>query len=87
VPEAREYLVLSNSKVKTWNRCPKQWEFKYIYGLRPKKKTIQLERGSWVHELLMVHYDGHRLAGTSRRVDGRVLRAVRGRARGTRRPA
>lgn len=27
-------------------------------GLRPKKKAKQLERGSWLHELLMVHYDG-----------------------------
>lgn len=27
-------------------------------GLRTKKKGVQLERGSWLHELLMVHYDG-----------------------------
>ena len=27
-------------------------------NLRPRKKSVQLERGSWIHELLMVHYDG-----------------------------
>jgi hypothetical protein len=26
--------------------------------LAPKKKAVQLERGSWIHDLLMVHYDG-----------------------------
>lgn len=35
------------------------YEFKYIHKLRPKKRAVQLERGSWIHELLMVHYDGH----------------------------
>jgi RecB family exonuclease len=59
VPEAKQYLVLSNSKVKTWNRCESSSSSSTSTGLRPKKRTIQLERGSWVHELLMVHYDGH----------------------------
>lgn len=49
---------LSNSKVKTWRRCPKKFQFKYEMGLRPRKKSIQLERGSWIHDLLMYHYDG-----------------------------
>lgn len=52
-------LTLSNSKVKTWRRCPKQFEFKYEMKLRPKRKGVQLERGSWLHDLLMHHYDGH----------------------------
>lgn len=55
---ATEYKVLSNSKVKTWRRCPKQFEFKYPMGLRPKAKALPLERGSWLHELLQYHYDG-----------------------------
>lgn len=53
-----EHLVLSNSKVKTWRRCPKQFEYKYIMGLKPKAKAIPLERGSFLHSLLEVHYDG-----------------------------
>lgn len=51
-------LRLSNSKVKTWRRCPKQYEYKYVQGLRPKAKALPLERGSWLHDLLMHHYDG-----------------------------
>lgn len=49
---------LSNSRIKTWSRCNKQYEYKYIMGLKPKSKAIPLERGSWLHKLLEVHYDG-----------------------------
>ena len=51
-------MRLSNSKEKCWRRCPKKYEFKYVYKLRPKKRKLTLERGSWIHELLMVHADG-----------------------------
>lgn len=51
-------MRLSNSKEKTWRRCPKKYEFKYVMNLRPKQRQLTLERGSWVHELLMVHGDG-----------------------------
>lgn len=53
-----EALRLSNSKVKTFRRCEKKYEFKYVMGLKPKARAVQLERGSWVHDLLMHHYDG-----------------------------
>lgn len=53
-----EYRVLSHSKAKTFRGCEKLFEFKYIMGLKPKKKAIQLEKGSWVHDLLMHYYDG-----------------------------
>jgi hypothetical protein len=49
---------LSNSKIKTWRRCPKQYDYKYVQGLRPKRKGLALERGTWIHELLQYHYDG-----------------------------
>lgn len=51
-------MRLSNSKVRTWRRCPKKFYYKYEMGLRTKTKSIQLERGSWIHELLQYHYDG-----------------------------
>lgn len=51
-------MRVSNSKVKTWNRCHKQFEFKYVMGLRPKKRKFHLELGSWVHDLLMYYHDG-----------------------------
>jgi hypothetical protein len=49
---------VSNSRLKVYRRCPKQYDFKYMMGLRRKKRSVQLERGSWIHELLMVHCDG-----------------------------
>lgn len=49
---------LSNSRIKTYRRCPKQYEYKYTLGLKPKRRSIHLERGSWLHELLQVHFDG-----------------------------
>jgi hypothetical protein len=52
------WQLLSNSRMKTWRRCPKQFEYKYVLGLKPKKRSIYLERGSWLHDLLQHHYDG-----------------------------
>jgi len=51
-------MRLSNSKAKTWRRCPKKYEFKYVEKLEPKQKGVALERGSWIHELLEKYYDG-----------------------------
>jgi hypothetical protein len=49
---------ISNSKARTWRRCPKKYEYKYVHRLRAKQKSIPLERGSWMHELLQAHYEG-----------------------------
>lgn len=51
-------IRVSNSKLKTWRRCPKKYDYKYMQGLRPKQKYVQLERGSWIHSLLEAHYNG-----------------------------
>lgn len=51
-------MRLSNSKAKTYRRCPNKYRYKYVEKLRPKRKAMQLERGSWIHDLLMHHYDG-----------------------------
>lgn len=51
-------MRLSNSKIKTYRRCPNQYRYKYQMKLRKKKKAVQLERGSWIHDLLQHHYDG-----------------------------
>ena len=55
---ATKPLHLSNSKVSTYQRCEKKYEFRYIKKLRAKKKAFPLELGSWLHELLMTYYDG-----------------------------
>lgn len=49
---------ISNSKSKTWRRCPKQYEYKYVEKLRRRTKNIPLEKGTWMHELLQAFYDG-----------------------------
>jgi len=51
-------MVLSNSRTKTWRRCPNLYRYKYVMGLKPKKEQSALRRGSWLHELFQVHYDG-----------------------------
>jgi hypothetical protein len=51
-------MEISNSKLNTYRRCPNKYRYRYVLKLRPKARKIQLERGSWVHELLMVHNDG-----------------------------
>lgn len=51
-------IVISNSRAKTWRRCPNQYRYKYIMELQPRTKKVQLERGSWIHDCLMYHYDG-----------------------------
>ena len=51
-------MRVSNSKLNTYRRCPNKYRYKYVMRLSPRKKSLALERGSWVHELLMVHADG-----------------------------
>lgn len=51
-------IRVSNSKVNTFRRCKKKYEYRYVMGLRPKKRERPLELGSWVHKLLETHYDG-----------------------------
>ena len=51
-------MRVSNAKLKTYRRCPNQYRYRYVMELTPKQRKVQLERGSWIHELLMVHNDG-----------------------------
>lgn len=50
--------ISTHSMLKTFRRCPKQAEFKYIYRLKPKRLGPPLKRGSWVHELLDTFHKG-----------------------------
>lgn len=52
-------LRMSNSKEGCYNRCERKYQFRYIEKLQAKRVALQLKKGSWMHELLMVHYDGH----------------------------
>lgn len=51
-------MRLSNSKAKTYRRCPNQFRYKYVFKLRPKAKSVNLEKGSWMHKLLQTWYEG-----------------------------
>jgi RecB family exonuclease len=51
-------MQVSNSKLKTYRRCPNRYRYRYVLQIRPKERKLPLERGTWLHELLMVHNDG-----------------------------
>jgi len=51
-----ELKAISWSELKTFQRCPKQWEYKYDDRLVPKQKSRPLYLGSWVHAALESHY-------------------------------
>jgi hypothetical protein len=45
-------LISTHSMLKTFRRCPKQAEFKYVHRLKPRRLGGPLKRGTWVHLLL-----------------------------------
>ncbi len=49
-------LELSWSEVKTFQRCPKQWEYKYLQRLQPKEKRRAPYLGNWLHACLETYY-------------------------------
>lgn len=51
-----ERVSFSHSELKTFQRCPKQWEYKYDQLLVPKEKSKPLYMGSWVHKALETYY-------------------------------
>lgn len=50
--------IATHSMLKTFRRCPKQAEFKYVYRLKPRLLGSPLKRGKWIHELLEIHHGG-----------------------------
>ena len=44
--------IYSHSALKTWQRCPKKWSYKYIDRIEPADRPAHLERGSNIHALL-----------------------------------
>jgi hypothetical protein len=49
-------IEFSWSEIKTFQRCPKQHEYKYVQGLVPKQRQRPLFLGSWVHAALESYY-------------------------------
>lgn len=50
--------ISTHSMLKTFRRCPKQAEYKYVHRLKPRMLGTPLKRGTWVHELLELHHQG-----------------------------
>lgn len=50
--------ISTHSMLKTFRRCPKQAEYKYVHRLKPKRLASPLKRGTWVHALLEAHHKG-----------------------------
>lgn len=50
--------ISTHSMLKTFRRCPKQAEFKYVHRLKPKKRASPLKRGTWMHALLEAFHSG-----------------------------
>lgn len=50
--------ISTHSMLKTFRRCPKQAEYKYVHRLKPKRLGSPLKRGTWVHALLEAHGKG-----------------------------
>ena len=50
--------ISTHSMLKTFRRCPKQAEFKYVHRLKPRLLGKPLRRGTWIHKLLEEHHDG-----------------------------
>jgi hypothetical protein len=48
--------IATHSMLKTFRRCPKQTQYKYVMRLKPKHPSKPLERGTWIHKLLEVYY-------------------------------
>ena len=51
-------LISTHSMLKTFRRCPKQTEYKYVERLKPKTQGRPLRLGTWMHKLEEVHGKG-----------------------------
>lgn len=52
------HVIATHSMLKTFRRCPKQAEYKYVYRLKPRLLGKPLRRGTWLHSLLEVFHMG-----------------------------
>lgn len=51
-------MTVSHSKIKSWRRCRKQYSYKYIENLEPRRKGRPLVFGSICHEMIEAHANG-----------------------------
>ena len=51
-----ERITFNQSRIKTFNRCPKSYEYKYVQLLQSKQRARPLYTGSWIHKALETYY-------------------------------
>lgn len=51
-------VITTHSMLKTFRRCPKQAQYKYVDRLKPISLSKPLRRGTWLHALIEVHSNG-----------------------------
>lgn len=51
-------IIINQSGIKTWRRCPQAFYYKEVECIEPRRKSLPLERGSWLHRLLEAYYKG-----------------------------
>lgn len=45
----RHLPLVTNSEVKTFRRCPREWQLSYVLGYRPRSQGAALRLGTYVH--------------------------------------
>jgi len=50
--------ISTQSMIKTFRRCPKQAQYKYVDRLKPRVLGKPLREGDWGHKLFETHYKG-----------------------------
>ena len=56
--EATGKPISTQSMIKTFRRCPKQCQYKYVDRLKPRALGKPLRQGDWMHKLFEAHYKG-----------------------------
>lgn len=51
-------LFTSVTQLKTWQMCPRKYEYRYVRGVEPEFVPIALAFGSAFHAALALHYEG-----------------------------
>lgn len=59
--------ITTHSMMKTFRRCPKQFEYKYIQRLKAKVLGRPLRFGTWMHSLLEALYKGEDVEAVHKR--------------------
>lgn len=55
-PVPQDALQFSVTQMKTWQLCPKKFEFRYVLGVEPEFVPLPLAFGSAFHSALAYHY-------------------------------